>query len=42
MAFHARYEECLWFDKEVKGIQLYGDEESEFVHWDLICGVPVC
>ncbi|PQE28432.1 hypothetical protein CJF30_00008136 [Rutstroemia sp. NJR-2017a BBW] len=42
IAFHARYTECLWFDKKVERTQLYRDDTSEFVHWDLICPVPAC
>lgn len=39
IAFHERYTQCIWFDKEVQGTWLVVDEESEFVHWDLDCDV---
>ncbi|KAJ8069528.1 hypothetical protein OCU04_003178 [Sclerotinia nivalis] len=42
IAFHARYTECLWFDRKVDKTQLYEDDTSEFVHYDLICPVPAC
>ncbi|KAG4029227.1 hypothetical protein MFRU_017g01630 [Monilinia fructicola] len=42
IAFHARYEECLWFDQKVDRTQLYEDDSSEFVHYDLICPIPAC
>ncbi|APA11407.1 predicted protein [Sclerotinia sclerotiorum 1980 UF-70] len=42
IAFHAEYTECLWYDRRVGRTQLYVDEGSEFVHYDLICAVDGC
>ncbi|CCD33582.1 hypothetical protein BofuT4_P072610.1 [Botrytis cinerea T4] len=42
IAFHARYTECLWFDERVDKTQLYEDDTSEFIHYDLICPGPAC
>ncbi|TVY86375.1 hypothetical protein LAWI1_G008616, partial [Lachnellula willkommii] len=39
IAFHKRYTECLFFDRVVEDTQLYRDNSSEFVHYDLGCHV---
>ncbi|TVY38973.1 hypothetical protein LOCC1_G006386 [Lachnellula occidentalis] len=39
IAFHKRYTECLFFDREVQCTQLYRENSSEFVHYDLECRV---